>query len=63
MWTKLKFMIGLYLSNNSVIAAVRTLFANSKSIYDLLKIIAVKISFSFSDIRKAIYKQFESVCF
>ena len=62
MWTKLKFMKGLYLCNNSVIAAVRALFVNSKEISDLLKLLPVKSS-SFSDVRTAIYKHFESVCF
>ena len=59
MWTKLKFMKCLYLSNNSVIAAVRTLCVNSKEVSDLRKMLSVKISASFSDIRTAVYKHFE----
>ena len=61
MWTKLKFMKCLYLCNNSVIAAVRTLCVNSKEVSDLLKISSVKISASFSDIRTAVYKYFEYI--
>ena len=47
MLKKLKFMKRFYLYNISVIAAVITLFVNSKEISDLLKILSVKLGSSF----------------
>ena len=58
-WTKLT----LYLCNNSVIATVRIFCVNSKEISDLLKILSVKITSSFPEIRTAINKHIESVSF
>ena len=62
MLKKLNFMKGLYLCSNSVIA-VGTFFVNSKEISDLLKLLPVEISSSLSEMRTAICKHFEYVCF